>query len=250
MRRETIRIAVAASVLAAVGISVPTSGRAEPNTYMQPEIDLAAYYARNLGLDGVGSPRLDSAQARTEKRATGHVVEATPPPDPGGPGRILLALADVPQVSSSTLATMRGGFELPNGLTVNFGFDIATSLANQTDGLPVVQSLNIQGTASGSTISGTIITQNQGGTTTVPLTVGSLPISLLTTANSGQTSVLTSIGSGGLITVISNNAANQLVQHVQTLNVDISGMTRMLSQQAQQSIISRSLNAGTMFGKR
>lgn len=248
MRYVSVRIAIAASALVAVGISVPTSSRAEPSIDTQPKMDLSAYYARNLELDGVGFHWSDSARAGTGDRAAANV--RVMPPASGGAGAILLALADVPQVSSSTLATMRAGFALPNGLTVSFGFDIATSLMNQSDVSPIVQSFNIQGTAIGSTIAGTVTTQNQGGSpTTVTLAASSLPISLATTANNGLTSVLTSIGSGGLITVISNNAANQLVQHTQTLNVDISGMQQMLSQQAQQSIVLRSLNAGTMFGK-
>jgi hypothetical protein len=176
------------------------------------EVDLSSYYAARLNL--------------------GSTVRSSHDQDHSGPSEaakpILLALAGVPKVPRSQLAGIRGGFELPGGVTVDFGFTSSTLL--QSQGAPlasIVQTFTVNGIASGSSLSGTITQQANGSTATSP--IGSGSISQLVSANQGATRVLTSLTNGGLTTLISNAAPNQLVQHVLTENLDVSGLRQQMS---------------------
>lgn len=253
MRYKTCRLTIAVSSFALLGILAAPDGHAETSiagtgVAARPAVDLSVYYARQLGLldptaTSFGTPSSAIAQITPVRQ---QVATASAPP-PAGTAKIVLALADVPRVSSSQLGTMRAGFALPNGVSVNFGFDSATFLNGATS---PVQVFNITGSAIGSAVSGSVTTQNQTPSTmTVPLTSFN-PNSLVTTVNGGLTSIMTEIGTSGLSTVINNQANNQLVQHFQTVNVDISGLSAMLSQQVAQSALSRALGVGKALGIR
>lgn len=254
MRRNTVRLAIAASSFVVLGLLASTNGQAEtsiagPESARQPAVDLSVYYARQLGMlaptaTSFGQPAAEVAQVVGSGQRTAQAA-ASPVPAPRGAGKIVLALADVPRVSSSKLGTMRAGFALPNGVLVNFGFDSATFLNGS--GTPI-QVFNVVGSASGSLVTGNVTTQSQGPSQTVPLTSFNLA-PLVTTTPDGLTSIVTAFGGSGLRTVISNQANKQMIQHLQTLNVDISGLSAILSQQVAQSLLNRAFGTRNVLGR-
>jgi len=248
MTHSAVRLAIAASTLVVAGVSVPTIGYADTGIGPRPRVEITIHYARRLGL---------LASTATSFPSFNGPGAAMPVPGyPGlaredraaAPARIMTALAGVTQVSSGELGAMRAGFALPNGMMVNFGF-LSSTFVN--DSANPVQALNIQGWASGgsggTSFGGTSTTTNLGVTATVPLTPGGVTAPVLTAVNNGMTNIQSWISNSGLSTVISNQANNQLIQHYQTLNVDIGGLKAMVSQQVTQSILSRALDAAHIF---
>jgi hypothetical protein len=200
------------AITLAITLGLGTLVFGSASTAQAAEVDLSSYYAARLDLGSAVTPSHDRGQSE--------LSEAEKP--------ILLALAALPEVPRSQLADIRGGFELPGGVTVNFGFTSSTLLQNQ--GAPVAsiaQTFTVSGVASGSSLSGTITQQANGGTATSP--IGSGSTSQLVSANQGATQVLTSLTNGGLTTLISNAAPNQSIQHVLTENLDVSGLRQQMS---------------------
>lgn len=207
-----------------------------PTKAAQPsQIDLSSFYAARLSVVAAAEVGYD---------------EGTSKPSAGKP--MLVALAGVPEVPSSELRTMRGGFELPGGISVNFGLESSTLLRNQQDAAAsVIQSFTVNGTATGSSISGQVTQTTNGVTTNSSLGAGNGPISQLATANDGATSVLTTLGAGGLSTLINNAASNQIIQHTQVLNLDVSGLEQRMSQHgASFSAVSSALMQANRFNHR
>ncbi len=248
MTHSTTRLAIAASALVAVGTSAPATGHAETGIYPRPRVEITVYYARNLGLLG------PTATSFASFNGPGAAM-----PVPGYPGLarkdraappapIMTALAGAARVSSGELGAMRAGFALPNGVMVDFGFMSSTFV---NGGANPVQAFNIQGWANGgsggTSFGGTSSTTNLGVTATVPLASGGVATSVSTAVNGNMTTIQSWINNSGLSTVISNQANNQLIQHFQTVNVNISGLKAMVSQQVTQSILSRALDAAQIF---
>ena len=248
MTHSTARLAIAASALVAVGISAPAVGHAESGKYPKTRVEITVYYARNLGLLG---PTATSFASFSGPGAAMPILgypglarkDQTAPPAP-----IMTALAGVARVSSGELGAMRAGFALPNGMTIDFGFMSSTFV---NGGANPVQAFNVQGWASGgpggTSFGGTTSTTNLGVTATVPLAAGGLGTPVSTAVNGNMTTIQSWIGNSGLSTIISNQANNQLIQHFQTIDVNISGLKAMVSQQVTQSILSRALDAAQIF---
>jgi hypothetical protein len=202
----------AGAVTLALALSFGSLGFGSVRAAPATEIDLGSYDAARLDLDA-------PARSPDEHMQSGLSSAEKP---------VAFALAGVHEVPSSQLADIRGGFELPGGIIVNFGFTSSTLLQGQGAPLPsIMQTFTVSGNASGSSLSGTITQQANGITTSSP--IGSGPMSQLVQANQGATQVLTSLTNGGLTTVINNAASNQLVQHVLTENLDVSGLQQKMS---------------------
>ncbi len=203
------------AITLAITLSLGSLVFAPSGTAQAAEVDLSSYYAARLDL---------GAAVRSSGNQRQSAISGAEQP-------ILLALAGVPEVPRSQLADMRGGFELPGGVTVNFGFTSSTLVQSQGAAVPsIVQTFTVNGVASGSSLSGTITQQANGTAATSP--IGSGSISQLVSANQGATQVLTSLTSGGLTTLISNAAPNQMIQHELTEDLNVSGLRQLMSTSA------------------
>jgi hypothetical protein len=198
--------------------------------------DLTEFYARNLGLTLPGDGTAAVA-APVAARAS-----SAPPVDGGAANRIL-AMAD--EVDSRDLGSVQGGFALPSGLDVSFGFDIATSV-----GGAVVQQLTVPTTnlTTGVTQSVPMSVTSAGNNFSISLPVGSSSsVSVTSLTNSGLTAVTTALGAGGVTSLLQNRANNQVLQQVNTFNLSITGMSQMLAQRVTQNMVGVALGSANML---
>jgi hypothetical protein len=69
------------------------------------------------------------------------------------------------------------------------------------------------------------------GNSTISAPTNASSIAVTSTANNGQSVVISQLGSGGITNIIMNQANNTLLSQVTNMNIDISGMSQWLSQQ-------------------
>jgi hypothetical protein len=173
------------------------------------------------------------------------------------------------------LGEIRGGFSLPGGVTLSFGFQQLSSLngtliqsilvpltkiTNTTTSLPVIvtgQTVSIPSTTTTSTVpggsSGSPITSNPGfHQLSVPVggttgTAQNTPIAVSSTVASptgGATSFTTLLSSSGVSSLIGNTASNQLIQETATMNITVSGLAQAVASQAAASSLLGTLTRG------
>jgi ABC-type proline/glycine betaine transport system permease subunit len=94
--------------------------------------------------------------------------------------------------------------------------------------------------ASGSGIAGV-------GTTATHVQVGTPSQVVQSVVNSGMTSVVSSLGGGGVANHITNSANNQLVQQVITANIGITGLGQAIQQGVASTVMSRVQAANAQF---
>lgn len=172
-------------------------------------LDMMEAYAVALGLAG---------PATTEE------LGATP---------LVLAAAPLPP---EDLDGMRGGFALPGGLEIAFGFDIATRLGGE-----VVQRLTLPMTQIGS---GPVTVQVNDNGTLGTVDAGSGPVVLDRRFNADQTRILTSLDRG-VVGLVQNSASGQQIQRRAEFQVDISGMRTLLRSAGSRRMIDGALAGGT-----
>ncbi len=146
-----------------------------------------------------------------------------------GPGGMLVAAAE--------LAEMRGGFALPQGVTVAFGFDITTIV----NGLPAQRfTLGPDGTLAIS-----------GAAGAPPATGAGQPLPALaeTVLNDGATRILTALGLGTAATIIGNTADGQHVARHAVFDITIDGMGAQLARRAQEDVLTRALGTRALLGR-
>ncbi|WP_198377657.1 hypothetical protein [Neoroseomonas rubea] len=171
--------------------------------------DMADAYARALGIDvGVQDQVLD---------------EAAP-----------LRIAAAP-VAEDELGAMRGGFALPGGISVAFGFDVETRLGGQ-----VVQRLTLPTSVIGPGGRMEAIRVIEGGAVRLadPAAGPAVAEGLF---NGGATRILTQAGVGTIVGVVQNSRDGQVVQQRSSMQVDISGMGRMLDAAANRRMMDHAL---------
>lgn len=150
-----------------------------------------------------------------------------------GEGPLVLAASSL---NETELAGLRGGFALPSGLDVAFGFDIETRLAGA-----VVQRLTLPVSQLGA---GTprIEVFDAGNVVSVLPNAG--PVVVDRTFDGGATRIMTALG-GGLTSLVQNSRDGALVQRRATFQVDVAGMARMLDAAASRRMIGEALAGGT-----
>jgi hypothetical protein len=157
-------------------------------------------------------------------------------PDEGTPSagedRLVLAAAPLPQ---DELADLRGGFALPGGLQLAFGFDIEARL-----GGVIVQRLSMPLTQIGV---GTPRVEVFDAGNVVSVLPGSGPLTVDRTFDSGQTRVMTSLDRG-VTGLVQNSRDGALVQRRAAFQVDIAGMGRMLESAATRRMIGEGMPGG------
>ena len=150
-------------------------------------------------------------------------------------------------VSKDKLDTVRGGFDLGNGLQVSFGIQRAVyvdgnlvAYINVT--IPDLAHITAQQATSLAEALGTVDVQVGKGNTYAPSSVTSFANS---TVQSAVNSALNGVSSAGAMspstqanaaTVIQNTVNNQVISSLTTLNVAISALNAMRSQALQQSL--------------
>jgi hypothetical protein len=148
------------------------------------------------------------------------------------------------------LGEIRGGLNTGSGLIVNFSFQQATYVNHnlaQNIVVPTVTvspgSSNVASTSSGLTPSSIAPT----GSATTQVQVGAPAVAIQSLLNSGMTSVVSSLGGGGVTNTISNTANNQLVQQVITANINITGLSQAIQQSVTSTVLSRVAAANSQF---
>ena len=146
------------------------------------------------------------------------------------------------ELSDRQLGAVRGGFDIAPGLLVRFGFQQATFL-NQN----LIQSILVPTvTVSGGTVSlagpQAVAAPSQG---TLPPAGNAI---IASRANNGLTSVVTSLAGNALTTLVRNQANGQVVRQVTNLELDISGLSRMLVRNSSAMVANRIARGGA-FGR-
>jgi hypothetical protein len=140
-------------------------------------------------------------------------------------------------IAAEELAEMRGGFAMPGGMTVAFGFDIETRLGGVT-----AERLNMPNTALGPGMAAPVMTVTDANGVARQVTMSGAPFMVESVGANGATRVQTMIGNG--ITSIVQNAANgQQVQRFATVTVDVAGMRGMLTQLGQNRVLESAISA-------
>ena len=156
-------------------------------------------------------------------------------------------------LDDSRLGEIRGGLNTGSGMVVNFSFQEATyvnhSLA-QSIVVPTVTVAPGSGGAAGANrsrwrVPRPLIAPTGNGMTQVQVSSPALAVQSL--VNSGMTSVVSSLGGGGVSNTITNSANNQLVQQVITANIRITGLSQTIQQSVASTVMSRVAAANSQF---
>ena len=153
--------------------------------------------------------------------------EASPPP---------LRLAGN-AIAADELADMRGGFAMPGGVMVSFGFDIETRLGGVT-----AERLNMPNTAIGPGTAAPIITVTDANGVARQVAMAGAPFMIEALGANGATRVQTMI-SNGITSIVQNAADGQQVQRFATVTVDVAGMRNMLAQLGQNRVMENAISA-------
>lgn len=153
-----------------------------------------------------------------------------------------------PVVSADELAQLRGGFVMPNGLLVRFGFEIQ-QIAND-----VVQNAVSVGPV---TLANGVVQQNftvtqttPGGTQTMQLTqIPSGGFKFPTALNNGLTNLSVTINNQSVQSVIQNQANNQALRTVTTVNLSTQGLLSALQSTMRTAQILNSIHNNNWIGR-
>jgi hypothetical protein len=148
------------------------------------------------------------------------------------------------------LGRIRGGLSTGSGMVVNFSFQEATYVNHNLTQSIIVPTMTI---SPGSTPASTTTMMASGsgiagvGTTATHVQVGTPSQVVQSVVNSGMTSVVSSLGGGGVANHITNTANNQLVQQVITANIGITGLGQAIQQGVASTVMSRVQAANAQF---
>ena len=134
-------------------------------------------------------------------------------------------------LDNGQLGAIRGGFNLGAGAELRFAFQEATYVNQalvQTVVLPVVTLSGVAGAGMVSSLSA-----NLGVIPAAPASPG-FPAAL---GGTGTTSVFSTLGAGGLTSLIASTANGQLVQQVSRVEISLSGFKGLQQQGMQPSVL-------------
>jgi len=151
-------------------------------------------------------------------------------------------------LDDAKLSDIRGGYDIGSGVTVNFAFQQATYVDHSLTENVVIPTLTIspgQGTvstgglaqvAAGGSISSATVVANGGIQTQVSVSNSMLQALV----NSGMASVIgPSAGNGGTSTTLINGANNQLIQQMTTIDIGVSGLSKLMQPNIASSALGR-----------
>lgn len=138
---------------------------------------------------------------------------------------LLTAFDHDPVVSTAELGKLRGGFELPGGALIQFGFQMQQYVNHVLQDTVSTSPITIGGGVVQPSFS---VTQTVNGVT-VTKPYNQLPpggLQFQTPTPGGQVSV--NINNGSIQTLIQNSANNQALQSVTTINIATQGLVNVL----------------------
>ncbi len=139
-------------------------------------------------------------------------------------------------VSVDELAEMRGGFAMPGGMMVSFGFDIETRIGGVT-----AERLNMPNTTLGAGMPAPVINVTDANGVQRQVAMAGGPVMIEALGANGATRVQTMIGNG-ITSIVQNAADGQQVQRLATVTVDVAGMRNMLSQLGQNRVMENAMS--------
>jgi hypothetical protein len=150
----------------------------------------------------------------------------------------LTAFDAQPIVPKEELAKLRGGFNVGNGITVNFGLQVQQFV---NDLLTPVNQVNIDLVKNNFTV-----TQTVGGTTTALPSIPKVitPNGLI---NNGLSNLAVTLANSGIQSVITNSANNTALAQVTTLNVSTEGLANALRQAAGNNSLIQTIQMNSGF---
>jgi hypothetical protein len=164
--------------------------------------------------------------------------------------RFASAALDDRQLDDRQLGGVRGGMSTSSGMVVNFSFQEATYVNHNLTQSIIVPTMTIS-PGSTSTSTAAMTSGSLGvvgvGTTATHVQVGTPSQVVQSVVNNGMTSVVSSLGGGGVTNHISNAANNQLVQQVITANIGITGLGQAIQQGVASTVMSRVQAATSQF---
>jgi hypothetical protein len=179
-----------------------------------------------------------------------------PQDDLTAPPAIGKAFADV-ALDDRELGAVRGGLSVGSGVVLNFAFQEATFVDHNLTQSIVVPTITVSpgsGTANvgGTTVAGGVGNFSPNSVAQIGNIGAQLPVSSPTLAvqsilNNGMTSIVSTVGSGGVTNLVSNTANNQLVQQLITANIDITGLSQTIQQSVASTVMSRVQAATSQF---
>ena len=140
-------------------------------------------------------------------------------------------------VAVEELAEMRGGFAMPGGMMVSFGFNIETRLGGVT-----AERLNMPNTALGPGMAAPIMTITDAHGVARQVTMSGAPFMVESLGANGATRIQTLI-SNGIASIVQNAADGQQVQRFTNVSVDVAGMRSMLNQLGQNRVMENAISA-------
>lgn len=147
-------------------------------------------------------------------------------------------------LDESSLSTVRGGYDLGAGVTVNFAFQQATYVNHNLAQSVVIPSLTISpGQAGGPVASGSVMPPSVSSATVVAngavqSQVNVANSTLQALVNSGMATIVGGSNSG-VTTKLANTANNQLIQQMTTVDIGVTGLSKMLQQNVASSVLGR-----------
>jgi len=160
-------------------------------------------------------------------------------------------------LNDQELSGVRGGLSLGSGVVLNFAFEEATFVNHNLAQSIVVPTITVSpgsNTASvgGMTVGGSVGNFSPNSVAVIGNAAAQLPVSSPTIAiqsilNNGMTSVVSSVGGGGVTNLISNTANDQLVQQLITADINISGLSQTIQQSVASTVVSRVQAATSQF---
>jgi hypothetical protein len=189
------------------------------------------------------SPHLERANqvvvAAVSRPAASH-------PTASSPTVVRLASA---ALDDAKLSDIRGGYDTSSGVTVNFAFQQATYVNHNLAQNVVIPTLTIspgQGTVAAAGLqqltggagmnSSTVVANG-----TVQTQVGAANSMVQVLVNSGMASAIGSsrAGNSGVTTTLANTANNQLIQQMNTIDIGVNGLSKLMQQSLPASVLGR-----------
>lgn len=200
----------------------------------------------------LASPRrslhLEHANQTVAAAASGSASSRPVAASPATASPTVLRLASA-ALDDAKLSDIRGGYDTSSGVTVNFAFQQATYVNHNLAQSVVIPTLTIspgQGTVAAAGLqqltggaginSSTVVAS--GAVQTQVSSANSMVQALV---NSGMASTIGSAGAGngGVTTTLANTANNQLIQQMNTIDIGVSGLSKLMQQSIPASVLGR-----------
>jgi hypothetical protein len=170
------------------------------------------------------------AGAETKLPAAILVADLVPPGSEGTDR--LTAFDQDPRVGAADLDQQRGGFAMPHGVTVRFGFEIQQFANHVMHNDLKVSPIEV---ANGVVQNHFTVSQTTpvagGGTQTQTTILTQLPtggFNAQATLNNGQTNLAVTLNNGSIETLVQNQANNQALQTISTVNLTTEGVAPLI----------------------